>query len=260
MSYEKKVSDAAGAFQAAVQALAEARPDGFVEHGPGGALLALTRSLIPALNGIVSVTPTPDTAEIGLLCQKAEKEVGTLPWSIRLRGEPDGELVALAAGHGLGTLSRQPFMLRGLTDGPATTEPGRAAEPPLVRLLEDDEHETFAAVLGAAFGAPPAIITSLYTPTVLGRPFVRAYLAEVDGVPAGAGLAVLTRQHVGLANIGTLPDHRRRGLGRAITDTILADARAAGAHTAYLHASDETVPLFERAGFRTEESWTAFTA
>ncbi|WP_121708917.1 GNAT family N-acetyltransferase [Streptomyces sp. E5N91] len=260
MSYEVAVSEAAaGAFQSAVRVLAQTRPDGLVEHGPGGALLAFTRSQIPALNGVVSVAPTPDTTEIGLLCEKAEGQAGGLPWSIRLRGEPDAELIALAASHGLGTITRQPFMLRRLTSGPATTESGRTAEQS-VRLLREGEYETFATVLGAAFGAPPAIITSLYTPAVLGRPFVRAYLGETDGVPVGAGLAIHTDQHVGLANIGTLPEHRRRGLGRVIIDTILADARDAGAHTAYLHSSDDAVPLFERAGFRTEESWTAFTA
>ncbi|GEC02748.1 hypothetical protein SSP24_04030 [Streptomyces spinoverrucosus] len=59
---------------------------------------------------------------------------------------PGAEITDLAAAHGLATLTAQPFML----------------------LQLDDEYETFAAVLGAAFGAPPAVITSLYTPVVLG--------------------------------------------------------------------------------------------
>ncbi|MFH8625940.1 GNAT family N-acetyltransferase [Streptomyces vietnamensis] len=252
------VSQAAGAFRAAVQALAESLPNGFVEHGPGGALLAFTRSQIPALNGIVSVAATPDTTEIGLLCENAAKQAQGLPWSIRLRGEPEGALVGLAIAHGLGTVSQQPFMLRRLTGTRKETADGGSTG--LVRPLRSDESETFAEVLGAAFGAPPAVITSLYTPAVLSLPFVRAYLAEVDGEPVAAGLGILTEQHVGLANIGTLPEYRRRGLARAITDTIVQDATHAGAHVAYLHSSDEAVPLFEWAGFHVEESWTAFTA
>ncbi|MFF3606770.1 GNAT family N-acetyltransferase [Streptomyces sp. NPDC002463] len=250
------VSQAAGAFRAAVEALAESLPNGFVEHGPGGALLAFTRSQIPALNGIVSVAAAPDTTEIGLLCENAAKQAQRLPWSIRLRGEPEEALVGLALDHGLGTVSRQPFMLRRLTGTRKETAGGGGP----VRPLRSDESETFAEVLGAAFGAPPAVITSLYTPAVLSLPFVRAYLAEADGEPVAAGLGILTEQHVGLANIGTLPEYRRRGLARAITDTVVQDATHAGAHTAYLHSSDEAVPLFERAGFHVEESWTAFTA
>lgn len=252
------MSRAAGAFQAAVEALAGALPNGFVEHGSDGALLAFTHSQIPALNGIVSAAPIPDRAEIALLGKKAEEQARAqnLPWSIRLRGEPEAEIVDLAAAHGLTTLTRQPFMLLPLEDGRPGPEFDATAS---VRPLRDSEYETFATVLGAAFGAPPAIITSLYTPLVLGLPFVSAYLAEVDGVPAAAGLAILSERHVGLANIGTLPDYRRRGLGRAVTEAILRDARAAGAHTAYLHSGDETVPFFERASFRTAESWASFT-
>ncbi|MFF9803399.1 GNAT family N-acetyltransferase, partial [Streptomyces rochei] len=168
----------------------------------------------------------------------------------------------LAACHGLSTQLRQPFMLLSLGDGREDGwELGKPGpESVTVRPLDDDEHETFAAVLGTAFGAPPMIISSLYTPHVLGQPFVKAYVAEADGTPIAAGLAIVTEKHVGLANIGTLPEHRRRGVGRAVVEAILRDARAAGAHTAYLHSSDEALPLFEQAGFRTEESWVAFTA
>lgn len=185
-----EVSLAAQAFQSAVEELAGVVPNGFCEHGPSGALLATTGSLIPALNGIMSADPAPDEAEIALLCMKAEAHIQGLPWSIRLRGEPEDGIVAVAADHGLTTLTRQPFMLLELEDDRAEQEPDRA--PASVRPLRDDEHEVFADVLGAAFGAPPAIITSLYTPLVLGQPFVRPYVAEVDGVPAAAGLAILT--------------------------------------------------------------------
>ncbi|GGM18660.1 hypothetical protein GCM10010129_73640 [Streptomyces fumigatiscleroticus] len=233
-------------------------PDGYHERGPGGALLATTGSLIPALNGVMSVAAVPDSAEIAALCDAAEAHVGELPWSVRLRGEPEETIVAVAADHGLTTRTRQPFMLLSLGDGRSARQ--AASEPATVRPLRNDEHEVFAEVLGAAFGAPAFVISSLYTPLVLGQPFVRAYVAEADGVPAAAGLAILTGEHVGLVNIGTVPEYRRRGLARSVTARILRDAHAAGARTAYLHSSEEALPLFEYAGFRTEEYWTFFTA
>ncbi|MFF4354845.1 GNAT family N-acetyltransferase [Streptomyces sp. NPDC001530] len=262
MTNKHAVLEAAEAFQSATEQLADILPNGFHERGPAGALLAVTGSMIPVLNSIMSVSDVPDAEEIRLLCEKAEPHVQQLPWSIRLRGEAGEKITALAARHGLSTQLRQPFMLLSLEDG---REDGRELGKPgpesvTVRPLDDDEHETFAAVLGTAFGAPPVIISSLYTPHVLGQPFVKAYVAEADGTPAAAGLAIVTEKHVGLANIGTLPEHRRRGVGRAIVEAILRDARAAGAHTAYLHSSDEALPLFEQAGFRTEESWVVFTA
>ncbi|MBG7702873.1 GNAT family N-acetyltransferase [Streptomyces sp. MC1] len=258
MTKNGAVSEAAKAFQAATERLADVLPNGLHERGPRGALLAVTGSMIPMLNSIMSVTDVPDAAEIELLCEKAAPHVARLPWSIRLRGEPGAEILGIAAAHGLRTLTQQPFMLLSLDEDRDNRESGQGTVT--VRPLDDDEHQTFATVLGAAFGAPPMIISSLYTPFVLRQPFVRAYLAEVDGVPAGAGLAILTERHVGLANIGTLRDHRRQGVGRAVTEAILRDGRAAGAHTAYLHSSDEALPLFEQVGFRTEESWATFTA
>ncbi|MFD6531026.1 GNAT family N-acetyltransferase [Streptomyces sp. NPDC060184] len=257
MTNREHVAQAAEAFQEATEALAGVLPNGFHQRS-GAALLAVTGSLIPALNVIMSVADTPDTADIGLLCAKAGPHVQELPWSIRVRGDAGTELVGLAGSHGLTTLTHQPFMLLPLEDEREVWSSG--TEPSTVRPLRDDEHEIFATVLGTAFGAPAFVITSLYTPHVLGQPFVRAYVAEVDGVAAAAGLAILTERHVGLANIGTLPEYRGRGLGRAVTEAILRDGRAAGARTAYLHSGDESVPLFERAGFRTEESWTLLTA
>lgn len=274
MTSRHVVHEAAEAFQTATEQLAGILPNGLHERGPNGALLAVTGSMIPVLNGIMSVSDAPDLDEIRLLCEKAEPYVQHLPWSIRLRGDAGEEITELAARRGLPTQLRQPFMLLSLEDGRADGRADRHAGGPevgreqghsgpesvTVRPLGGDEHETFAAVLGTAFGAPPMIISSLYTPHVLGQPFVKAYLAEADGTPVAAGLAIVTERHVGLANIGTLPEHRRRGIGRAVVEAILRDARAAGAHTAYLHSSDEALPLFEQAGFRTEETWVAFTA
>ncbi|SNX88379.1 acetyltransferase (GNAT) family protein [Streptomyces sp. TLI_55] len=258
MTNKQAAIDAAEAFQAATEQLVDSLPNGFHERGPAGALLAVTGSLIPLLNTVMSASDVPDVEEIKLLCGKAEPHVRQLPWSIRLRGEVGEEITDLAAQHGLTTRTKQPFMLLSLEEKrPDTRQRGESVT---VRRLDDEEHETFAEVLGTAFGAPPAIITSLYTPHVLGRPFVKAYVAEADGTPVAAGLGVVTERHVGLANIGTLPAHRRRGVGRAVVEAILRDARAAGAHTAYLHSSDEALPLFEQAGFRTEESWVVFSA
>ncbi|MEV7080868.1 GNAT family N-acetyltransferase [Streptomyces sp. NPDC093516] len=266
MTKSHAVLDAAEAFQTAMGQLVDTLPNGHHERGPAGSLLAVTGSMVPVLNTIMSVSDVPDAEEIGLLCKKAEPYVRQLPWSLRLRGEAGPEITALAARHGLSSQTRQPFMLLPLEHGGVNghesdyRQESPGSESVTVRPLENDEFETFASVLGAAFDAPPVIISSLYTPHVLGQPFVKAYLAEADGTPVAAGMAIVTEQHVALANIGTLPGYRRRGAGRAVVDAILRDARTAGTRMAYLHSSDEALPLFERIGFRTEESWRVFTA
>jgi hypothetical protein len=83
--------------------------------------------------------------------------------------------------------------------------------------------------LAAGSGAPPGLAAAAPA-ALLDDPRVTAYLSEEDGVAAAAGLGVL------------------------------ADAGAAGAYTAFLHARPAGVPLYQALGFRVAEQWTHFTA
>jgi GNAT superfamily N-acetyltransferase len=58
-----------------------------------------------------------------------------------------------------------------------------------------------------------------------------------------------TESHYYLTLLGTDPAHRGRGLGQRLLSANLERVDAAGA-PAYLEASDELVPLYERFGFR----------
>jgi GNAT superfamily N-acetyltransferase len=49
--------------------------------------------------------------------------------------------------------------------------------------------------------------------------------------------------------VATLPGAQRRGLGRAILQRLLLDARDRGQRTASLQASPKGRPLYERIGF-----------
>lgn len=256
MSSQNPTLQAGLAFQEAVAELADLAPSGAVQRGHGSTFMAFTNSRIPALNVVMSVDSRPDPDDIALLAVALEKQAGELPWSIRLRGEPEEDIARFAAKHGLTTRSYQPFMLRPLADGDLPS-----AEPdPRVRRLHGSEYQTFADVLGSAFGAPAEVVTSLYTQDVLDRPSITAYVAESNGVPAAAGLSMLAAGHVALGNIGTVLEERGRGLARALVDAMLRDGRTAGAHTAFLHSTDETVSFFEQAGFQTAEFWTSFSA
>lgn len=54
-----------------------------------------------------------------------------------------------------------------------------------------------------------------------------------------------------IVGVATLPSARRRGLGAAVTDTLVADAVRRGIEVIFLSADDETVArVYERVGFR----------
>ncbi|SNT63436.1 Acetyltransferase (GNAT) family protein [Asanoa hainanensis] len=255
MIADQTLDAAANAFRAGAELIADAAaPNGRFESAPHGTALLFTGTPIPLLNAVLGLSRSPDAGEIAALAERtAAYAAQQVPWTIRLRGSADSEVIAVAAGHGLTVRTGSVMMLRSLSE-----DPGPA--PERVRKLPGAEYETFANVLGAAFGAPPQIISGLYNAATLDRPELDAYVLEEGGAPRTVGLAVRTGDHLYLANIATHPDHRRRGHALALTTAMLRDGQAAGARTAFLHSANDTVPLFERAGFETGETWTTFAA
>jgi len=61
--------------------------------------------------------------------------------------------------------------------------------------------------------------------------------------------------HVGLFNVATLPAHRRRGYGAAITERAVRDGLDRGARWAWLQSSTAGYGVYEKLGFRTQQSW-----
>ena len=82
--------------------------------------------------------------------------------------------------------------------------------------------------------------------------------AEVEGAAAGFGLAVAERGAVGLFDIVVRPEFRGRGVGRALTQALMAWARDGGAKNAYLQvgaANARARRLYEIMGFRDAYSY-----
>ncbi|GAA4881746.1 GNAT family N-acetyltransferase [Kitasatospora terrestris] len=78
-----------------------------------------------------------------------------------------------------------------------------------------------------------------------------AVALAADGALLGSGQHQWVGEVSELVGIGTLPVARRRGVGRALTARLAADARAKGATTVFLTASDEAVArVYASAGFR----------
>ena len=64
-------------------------------------------------------------------------------------------------------------------------------------------------------------------------------------------LTALTRHF----NVAVVPEHRRTGLGAELTAAVVADGAAVGGTWAYLQSSDDGLPVYERLGFRTVDTW-----
>ncbi|WUX62161.1 GNAT family N-acetyltransferase [Streptomyces sp. NBC_01431] len=148
-----------------------------------------------------------------------------------------------------------------------------AAEPhPLVRILDAADpllhaalvvpHLAFAAPGTAVGPAGPSELAAEITARAgdgraeqvadrirAGRSGVAAAFA--DGLPLCSGMHNPVGPVTEIAGLGTLPSGRRRGLGRAVTAALIADARARGVRTVFLSAGDEDVArMYATLGFR----------
>jgi GNAT superfamily N-acetyltransferase len=90
----------------------------------------------------------------------------------------------------------------------------------------------------------------LFYDFVLRVPTCQALVGEIEGRLVATGLATANGQVGWLGAIVVEAGQRRRGLGRAMTEELMARLREAGCQTLSLEATDAGRPMYERMGFR----------
>jgi GNAT superfamily N-acetyltransferase len=81
---------------------------------------------------------------------------------------------------------------------------------------------------------------------------------EESGRPMAMAIGVVSGDHMGLFDVLVMPEARRRGLARKVTESLYAWAWGHGARFAYLQVvatNSAAIPLYEAQGFRTVYSY-----
>jgi GNAT superfamily N-acetyltransferase len=163
---------------------------------------------------------------------RARGAVGVGCWASGL--EPTGELAARLVARGFEWGWQPHWMAIDLARVPAD------ADDPRVSLVEAvPEYGGYGQTLMALARSRP-------------RRFWHA-VARVDGAYAGHAWAHVVNGRLGGAGIYDVevaPEHRLKGLGRALTAAVCRPAAAAGAHVATLNATGEGELLYRSLGFR----------
>jgi GNAT superfamily N-acetyltransferase len=89
----------------------------------------------------------------------------------------------------------------------------------------------------------------LFTEAIFEQPFW-TYLAMLHGQPVATSQLFLSAGVAGIYNVTCLPEARGRGIGRAIAQAPLLDARTMGYRVAILQASDMGYPVYRRLRFQ----------
>src|ERR1043165_1648799 len=119
--------------------------------------------------------------------------------------------------------------------------------------IEDTESlRQWIHVASRGFGVPPEFENAwheLFAEAVFDQPFW-TYLAVLDGKPVATSQLFLSAGVAGIYNVTCLPEARGRGIGAAITQAPLLDARAMGYRVGILQASELGYPVYRRLGFQ----------
>lgn len=232
--------------------IAGAQPNAVVRHDDGVATIAsgLPMSLF---NQIFIESGSATSRAIGDAVSLM-RERGA-PWVLTLAQGLDDRFVTVAADLGLVLDPGEGFPGMAVSPLPAPEPEPAGLE---IRQVAGASLPDHASVVERGFGLDRAIIDAVMSGAIAADPRFAYYVGYVDGVAAVSGLGVRTGDTIGVFNIATLEEARRRGYGAAITRRILADGALRGCTIGTLQSSDMGRPVYEAIGFRTVATYVGY--
>ncbi len=122
----------------------------------------------------------------------------------------------------------------------------------ITTVTSELEARVWGTTFATAFSQPTAVGDAWYDTSLrrghANRPWT-LYLGWLDETPVATGMLFYGAGIAGIYGIGTLPQARGQGIGKAITLHPLLEARAAGYHIGALFASPSGYPIYQKIGF-----------
>ncbi len=229
---------------AATQSWAEIIDEPDVIHGFSGIPLA-------PFNGAAGARFEPGTADrrIEDVLRPFRDRKVDMTWRVGTDPRPT-DLIERLVAHGLHPEEPFPIMGRSLSGwAPEIPPPGVDVQ----RVADREAFQTATRIMATTFEFPVDMLDAFmtrYEPLCIG-PGARQtiFLATLDGTPAATSLAFVDDGVVGIYNVATLAQFRRRGLGRAATIAAMGEGSRLGAGGAVLVSSPMGHAVYEALGF-----------
>ena len=170
-----------------------------------------------------------------------------LPLILRLTSiGPDFELDAALAARGYEGYDPTSVMTAAI---PPVTSPGGSSD----MTFQHVPAQQFATEVGRLKGSSPsAVIEHAARLSGLMVDLLPLLACQPDGTPVAAALGVIEDDLLGIFDVVTLPEQRRRGHGTALVVRLLDEARQRGCRHAYLQVETGNIAaraLYARYGF-----------
>jgi ribosomal protein S18 acetylase RimI-like enzyme len=172
-------------------------------------------------------------------------------WWIGPRSKPD-DIRELLGQHGLKAAGSAPGMALALESLERAREPIAGFE---LRKVEGAQMRAlWGRIAAQGSGFPAAAVDALEAlePTIDDARYAaqRRYLGLLEGTLVACSALVIEAGVAGVYAVATLPQARRRGIGRAMTLLPLLEARELGCRVGVLQSSSAGRSLYESLGFR----------
>jgi GNAT superfamily N-acetyltransferase len=206
----------------------------------------------PLFNPVLRVTVDPE--ELGELIDEAREwyRRRRLPWSwyVGPASQPSSIASELER-RGFAKVTEPPGMAADLA-GVEDLDPGL---PVVVERVSDrSDVEAWFKVFAPAFELSRAAASAFRDLILAGglddAAPMRNYIAYVGSEAVATGSLVPAAGVGGIYNIATRADRRGRGIGRAMTWTLMQEASALGYRAAILWSTAAGMPVYRRLGFR----------
>ena len=235
----------------AFASLPEHLPGGFVRRRDG-IVVAATLSPIALFNAVLPLAPHVEPAAFAAACRVMAAR--GLPWTTQLREGIDDELAPVAESLGLEEIADAswPAMAR-------ATLPTQVALPSGFEVHRVTDAAGFEEHLGATGGDPRVTATWKGRGLLTDRRWM-LFVGHADGTPVSKAMAFAEAGVIGIYDVSTRAEARRRGYGSAITATALAAGKRAGCAAGVLQSSTMARRMYEAQGFRLLYRYRAFKA
>jgi ribosomal protein S18 acetylase RimI-like enzyme len=231
--------------------LFELDPGAAIEADPGW-VFGAGRSSHPAISN--AAFRIDDALDAGDFLDRAHaffapRRRGFAVWA-RSGAAEDRDLIEAAGAAGLQPVIEMPEMV--LDRRPQAHPPPSGVELQRVASAGDaGDYWQVAASAYTSIGFPPEVFGFYERHDGLTADNAAAFLARVDGRPAGIAMTIVSHGVAGIYWVGTTEEARGRGVGWTVTEAAVDSGFELGAEIASLQASPMGESLYRRMGFET---------